>query len=147
MNPSLLPASARDLADLIGLPMALRLVEACGGQVLAIAHGKRHKGRLRQQELAAVVGDAAAAKIVRRYGGAYLSIPKCMTALRHARDARLQARFDELTGGGLSARAAVSVLVREYDLVDSSVWRVLKRPSPADGAPDDSRQRALFVTE
>ena len=136
MSAALLPASARELAEIIGLAATLRLVEAYAGQVLAIPNGRRQRGRQQIEALAEVVGQAAAEKLCRHLAGQrYLSVPKCQAALRAARDARLQARFDELTGAGRhSARAAVSLLVAEFGLVDSSVWRVLKRPT-GDAAP------------
>lgn len=142
-----LPASAREIASVIGLPAALRLIEAFGGQTLAIAKGKRLRGVARHQELAEKVGAVAAKSLCQRYGGTYLSVPKCLAATRAARDAQLQARFDALTAGGHTARAAVVLLVREFDLVDSSVWRVLKRPSGALAVTErtlDATQPGLF---
>ncbi|MDD5176779.1 MAG: Mor transcription activator family protein [Sterolibacterium sp.] len=142
-----LPATARELIDVMGLPATLRFIEAYRGQTLAIAKGKRLRGTAHLQEIAEKIGAVAAKALCRRYGGSYLSVPMCTAALRAMRDARLQARFDEITGGGNSARHAVSVLVREFTLDGSTVWRVLKRPS-GDAALEakaaDDRQPALF---
>jgi len=125
-----LPATARDLVELMGLPAALRFIEAYRGQHLDIAKGKRLRGTAQLQEIAEKIGAVAAKALCRRYGGSCLSVPMCTAALRAMRDARLQARFDELTrSGGHGARSAVTVLVREFVLDSSTVWRVLKRPS------------------
>ena len=85
--------------------------------------------------------------LCRHYGGSYLSVPKCARALRATRDSRLQARFDELTRGSRSARCAVSLLVTEFGLVESSVWRALKRPAgeaAIQAAVVDTRQISMF---
>ena len=124
-----LPRTARDLVDLIGLPATLRLVEAYRGQTLAIPKGKRLRGEAQIQEISERIGVVATKALCRHHGGTYLSVPSCAAAMRATRDARLQARFDELTKANHSARGAVTILVREFVLDGSTVWRVLKRPS------------------
>lgn len=149
MNLSIdhLPPIARELVSLIDLPATLRLVEAYGGRHLEIPRGKRMRGTAQIQAIAERIGALAAKKIVGRYAGTVLYVPKCHAALRAHRDAQLQARFDELTGGGLSARRAVAQLVGEFHLVETTVWRALKRPV-GDAAiamkVTDDRQAGLF---
>lgn len=142
-----LPGTARELVDLIGLPATLRLVDAYGGRTIQIAKGKRSRGAAQLQALAECVGKVAARAIAERYPGDFLSIPNCKRAVAALRDARLQARFDELTAVH-SARAAVALLTAEFGLVESSIWRALKRPSASlrasDGAAADTVQPGLF---
>ena len=144
-----LPKTARDLVDLIGLPAALRFIEAYRGRTLQVAHGKRSRGMVQIQELAEKIGAVAAKKIVARYKGGPLAVPKCWRAMIATRDAALQGRFDELTASGAySARRAVALLVGEFDLVESSIWRALKRPSGAAAvraAVADTTQMGLFA--
>lgn len=144
-----LPRSARDLVELIGLPATLRLVEAYGGKTLDIAKGKRERGRAQHQEIAERIGALAAKKLAGRYGGAPFRVPSCKRAVLAARDAALQARFDELTGaGGTSARRAVPRLVDEFGIGDSAVWRALKRPAGAvaiAATVADEKQMGLFA--
>lgn len=141
LDLSLLPPTARDLVDLVGLAPTLRLVEALGGRSFQVAHGKRRQGRAQLAELADIVGADAAKGIARRYAGGVLVVPLCTAALRAARDRALQARFDMLTGEGeLSARRAVAQLVGEFQMHETTVWRALKRPglvTPADDAQGD----------
>lgn len=132
LDTALLPPTARDLAELIGLPATLRLVEAWGGRAVQIARGKRAKGKAQHDELATIVGRLAASKIAQRYGGDVLTIPLCADALRGARDGTLQARFDALTASGHSARRAVAQLIGEFGIHESTVWRALKRPGTVE---------------
>lgn len=148
LDLSLLPPTARDLADLIGLPATLRLVEGWGGRAVQIARGKRAKGKAQLDELAAIVGRLEANKLAQRYGGGVLTIPLCADALRGARDGALQSRFDALTTtAGHSARQAVALLVGEFGIHESTVWRALKRPTMATEqvAVRDDRQMGLFA--
>lgn len=126
-----LPGTARELVELIGLPATLRLVEAWGGRCVQVAKGARPRGRRQRQDLAETIGKAAADRLAARYAGDILRIPNCKRALLAVRDAELQARFDALTAAGRSARAAVTLMTGEFRLVESSIWRALKR----DAAP------------
>lgn len=142
-----LPRTARELVELIGLPATLRLVEAYRGQTLAIPKGKRLRGAAQIREISERIGAVATKALCRHHGGTYLSVPSCTAAMRATRDARLQARFDELTKANHSARHAVTVLVREFVLDGSTVWRVLKRPSGEAALAAkvaDDRQAGLF---
>lgn len=123
-----LPAKARELIDMIGLPATLRLIDEYGGQTFQVAKGRRAKGVAQLEELAAVIGPEAAKKLSHTYGGEYLSVPSCKRALLPSRDADLQARFDAMTStGGLSARSAVNQLAKEFRITAATVWRALKR--------------------
>lgn len=151
MNLSLahLPRTARDLVDLIGLPATLRLVESYGGKTIDVAKGKRARGVAQIQEIAEKIGAVAAKKLAGRYGGAPLPVPRCKRAVLAMRDAALQARFDELTAtGGHSARRAVALLVDEFAIGDSAIWRALKREA-GDAAVaaqvTDTVQMGLFA--
>lgn len=143
-----LPPLARDLVDLIGLPAMLRLVDAYGGKTIDLAKGKRTRGLMQHQEIAERIGAVATKKLVGRYGGAPLSVPNCKRAVLAMRDADLQARFDELTtAGDYSARRAVMVLVDEFGIGDSAIWRALKRESGTaaiDAKVVDTVQMGLF---
>jgi len=122
-----LPRTARDLVELIGIRATLDLVKHYGGRQMQIAKGKRAKGAVQHQELAERIGAVAVRKLSERYGADVLTVPLCTRALLAARDAELQARFDELTGGGRSARAAVAIIVGEARIHETTVWRALKR--------------------
>lgn len=142
-----LPRTARDLVDLIGLVATLRLIEAAAGQVLTIPKGKREKGKVLLENLAAIVGDEAAAKIVARYGGEYLTIPSCKRAGYAVRDAELQARFDALLKEGLGARAIANQLAAEFRIDVSTVWRISKRAAADTANPQavaETRQAELI---
>lgn len=147
LDISLLPGTARELVDLIGLASTLHLVDKRGGRALDILHGRSARGRARRDELAVIVGLIAANKIAQRYAGTVLIVPLCTAALRVATYAAIQARFDELIRAGRSARKTVHVLVEEFAPIhESTVWRALKRPTNAVAiaAAKDAAQLDFF---
>lgn len=73
-----LPPRAKDLADLVGLPALLRLVEWRGGVTLRIptaCPGRDH-------ELAKRLGLQATSQLVDVYGGEEIEIPRCLSAVK-----------------------------------------------------------------
>lgn len=141
-----LPRTARDLVDLIGLPATSRLIEARGGQVLAIPKCKRARGEARLIDLADIVGMIAARKITQRYGGEYLTVPSCKRAFIAVRDADLLARFDALDKAGVGARKIANQLAAEFALNERTIWRISKRAAATDNTEEvvEIRQMGLF---
>lgn len=136
-----LPPLALELIDVMGVAAAERFIAAYRGRRLEIPRGKRQRGLDAIDKIAEHIGEQATKRLVARYRGTVLPVPKCHAAMRAVRDAALQARFDELTGPvGMSARGAVALLVQEFDLVESSIWRALKR------SPSSSISRASATT-
>lgn len=121
-----LPASAQNIARLIGLPQTLRLVDRLGGTTFPVAKGLTRMGQARYELLAEVIGMDAADTLTAEYGGEPLYIPNCKDALRRARDRAIHSRFDALVKAGYSANGAVAELARENRLSDRRVWEILK---------------------
>lgn len=125
-----LPAMARELAEAVGLPAAVRLVEALGGTTYPIPKRETKRGELRYAYLAGLVGADAADKLVRRYGGTELYVPRCADALRHARDTAICREYDRLIAD-MSGNAAVQRLARAHSLSDRRIFGILKgTPAP-----------------
>lgn len=78
-------------------------------------------------ELCDTIGSEAAGKLVQYCGRLSLAVPRNAAKERLERDVKLVAQFDQLTASGTTARKAVKVLAREFRLVESSIWRILKR--------------------
>lgn len=135
----LLPEMAQLIAELIGLPAALRLIDAWGGTTFPVSKNKRRGGQIRFDALAEVVGVDAAGILTRHFGGEVLAIPRCTTALREVRDRTLRAEFDALTRD-LPAIHAVSQLARRYQMTERWVWVVLKQTDQVN----ETRQSSLF---
>lgn len=125
-----LPATAREIAEAIGLPHALRLIEVLGGTTFPVPKRQTKLGELRFATLAGVVGVEAADVLVRRYGSTDLYIPRCAAALRRQRDLAIIREYERLTATE-SGNAAVQRLARSYRLSDRQVFNVLKS-SPAE---------------
>ncbi|MEN2427238.1 Mor transcription activator family protein [Chromobacterium vaccinii] len=132
----LLPEMAQLIATLIGLPKALRLIEAWGGTTFPISKNKRRDGQIRYEALAEVVGVEAADIMTRHFGGEVLSIPRCALALREIRDRMLRYDFDTETKL-VSTTCAVSQLAKKYNMTERNVWFILKRYDKRNTAQGD----------
>lgn len=109
-----LPASARDLAGLIGLPATLRLVEKWGGVMRLYVP----RDIAADHELARVLGLDAARALSARYDGDYLpSVPRCADALRQARNRALLRRRAE--------GASPAILALEFGITERQIWNIL----------------------
>lgn len=115
-----LPPIIREIAELIGEPAALRLVDRYGGFTIAPSN--------RRAEIAQHIGTEAAQRLAFHFKSSVsVYIPKCQAAIRAERDASLVAHFDELTRAGMSARKAVAELAGQYLVGERRVWRILKK--------------------
>ncbi|WP_047248203.1 Mor transcription activator family protein [Chromobacterium subtsugae] len=123
-----LPATMQLVAQLIGMPRTLQLVQALGGTTLPFSKNQSRAGQLRFAALADVIGQDAAELLTRHFGGDILYIPRCSQALRQARNQQLIRDFDALLIDGLGANEAVGLLAMRYRLSDRMIWRVLKTP-------------------
>ena len=114
-----LPADLRDLVEAVGLPAALKLVEARPGERVFVPKtiGPDHW-------IAVAVGAEAAARIAARLGGDHLTMPT--SARRGARAAR-RACDDALASG-----ATINEAVRASGLSHRAVqWRKANKALPA----------------
>lgn len=133
-----LPKMACLLAEVIGLPATLALTEHFGGQTIWPA-----RGGAGYAAIAEVIGDEAAAKLVRHFREP-IPVRKCDAAIRAVLHDRLRSDFDERTKSqGESARTAVAHLVRQYGYTDRHVWRLLGRADNG-GEVVDASQAELF---
>lgn len=123
---SQLPAVARELAEVIGMRNAMRLVDAFGGTTFPVPKRETKLGELRFATLASVIGPEAADALVKRFGGTDLYIPRCVEALRGARDAAICAEYDRLVQT-MSGNEAVQRLARQHQLSDRHIFNILKR--------------------
>lgn len=116
-----LPASARRIAEVIGLEATLALVGEYGCRTIW-----PWKDGADRAHLAEIIGEAAAEALTRHYREP-ISVPKCDGALRAAVHADIRAEFDTRTRAGESARAVVASLAGRPPLryTDRHIWRLL----------------------
>ncbi|AFL76207.1 Mor transcription activator family protein [Thiocystis violascens] len=128
-----LPRDLREIADLIGLPGALDLVDTWGGVrlYLPLAHHLPD-----HHALVARLGRDAAERLCERFGGADLAIPRALAALRAARDRLICHEHAH----GSPARA----LALRYRLSERRVWEILAGADARDAAAFAARQMPLF---
>lgn len=136
----LLPEAVQHLVALIGIAAVVRLVEQMGGTTFPVALRRSRLGEIRYEQLSEVVGPDAADQITKHFGGENLYIPRCVDAVREARDRKLRDDFDAITKQH-SAITAVAQLAIRYKMSDRHVWRVLKQPNVISST---SAQDALF---
>jgi hypothetical protein len=136
----LLPRTARTLIAVIGLPATNALIRTMPGVVFPVPKRKTRMGEARFEELVECIGQDAAEKLCRHYGGESLEIPTCREAMRELFHRQLRAEFDRITIGH-SAVYAVSRLAAAYRMSSRQIWRILKLP---DKAPSTADQLALF---
>ncbi|MCY1293752.1 Mor transcription activator family protein [compost metagenome] len=123
----LLPPSVQRIADLVGLPAAMKLVAELGGTSWYFARGVGRNGQARVAALSEIVGDQAAERLAfYMHEREAVYIPKCDAALLRLRDAEIHRQFDQATREGVSSNTVVAELARTYELSDRHVWRILK---------------------
>ena len=86
MNPDHLPPKAQEIAECIGLPDFLRLVEWRGGTYIYVPENPKQG-----QRLVNIIGLEAARKLAYQFAGR-LEIPKCDAAARAALHAAIHQR-------------------------------------------------------
>lgn len=116
-----LPATARELVDVIGIDATIDLVKMFGGDDLKIPEVVNGTSRM-WEILVETVGPVAAEKLVHRYAGTPLYIPTCRIALITVRDRAIIQRFD--------AGEDFDKLRREHKITRRHLYRILKKPTP-----------------
>ena len=124
---ALLPQQIHDIAQVIGLPAALRLVQELGGTTWEFAKGSNRNGQIRVAALADILGEETAQKLTQHLGGEKIYIPQCTTALRRLRDLKIHQQFEQGVREGVSANTLVAELARAFRLSDRRVWVILKQ--------------------
>ena len=114
-----LPSTARELVEVMGLDATIDLVKSFGGDDLKIPEVVNGTSRM-WDILVQTVGPEAAEKLVRRYAGTPIYVPTCRIALLAHRDREIVRRFDD--------GEPFDVLRREYKLTRRHLYRVLKKP-------------------
>ena len=140
---ALLPPSAQELARVIGLPSALKMVDLYGGLTLRIPHGETVQGSAMLDDIAKHIGEPSVKALAQRYAGTALVIPNCKLAMLKARDAAILEDRRRLAADGLSERQLVQCLTLGYRLTERYVWRILKKPAPE--SPPPAQQQASLI--
>lgn len=114
-----LPATARELVEVIGIDATIDLVKMFGGDDLKIPEVVNGTSRM-WEILVETVGPDSAAKLVKRYAGTPIYIPTCRIALIAHRDRSIIQRFD--------AGEDFDKLRREHKITRRHLYRILKKP-------------------
>lgn len=141
------PRSASDLIRVAGIEAAAALIAAWPGQEYPVpvsVHSRNKAGQRRYAQLAEVVGDAAAQRIVGAYAGTWLSVPNCREALWARQQDIIRAEADALFAAGYSSREAVFELGIKHRLCARTIERMLGRPNNAPDTSPPEVQASLF---
>ena len=128
LDVELLPRVLAEVADVIGLDAAIKLVAHYGGTRLYVPDAL-----VEQSPLMILVGRKAAERLINTYRGDVLWIPRCLVALRAIRDRAITARH--------RAGEKADALAREFNLTDRAVWHIISR-ARRDDFPQ--KQSSLF---
>ena len=119
-----LPESMRQIAEVIGLDGAEKLVRSIGGARFKFGKGRQNTARMKLLHKA--VGAADAAKLAAVFGGDELYIPRCSAQLRLMRNRRFRAAFAALTNGGKTSKAmALTELCPQFGLSHRTADKIL----------------------
>lgn len=119
-----LPESVRQIAEVIGLDGAEKLVRSIGGARFKFGKGRQNTARMKLLHKA--VGAADAAKLAAVFGGDELYIPRCSAQLRLVRNRRFRAAFAALTNGGKTSKAmALTELCPQFGLSHRTADKIL----------------------
>lgn len=133
-----LPGQVLEIAQVVGMNAALRLVSELGGTTWEFSRGKGRNGQIKVAALVDIIGDEAAQRLTARLGGETIYIPRCDAALRRLRDLEIHRQFEQAVREGVGARVVVAELARTYQLSDRRIWIILDQvlPPPLDSTPD-----------
>ncbi|HCE7215665.1 Mor transcription activator family protein [Pseudomonas aeruginosa] len=127
------PESLKELAISFGADKVVELISKVGGRTYYVAEGKTAKGREKRNQLAEVVGVDIEAFINERYQGKEIYFPRMKKLETLARNNRIKAKAEEMLGRGMSMRAVVAQLAKDFSLSERSLWTVLKQPLASAG--------------
>lgn len=109
-----LPASVRELVEVIGLAAALAIVEARGGVRLSVP-----TKATAEHWLAELIGLEALEALVAVYAREEIEVPRCAAALRALRERRIVAEFE--------SGASNAELARKYQYTERGIRKLRRR--------------------
>ena len=119
-----------ELVLLIGLDATFIMLKHFAGTRVEITQCRTTGSKSKGKELENLIGQDAASKLRDAYyAQRKVTIPKCSAAMKYLRNVEMRQKFDELTMSKdkhITASSAVSILADEYDLVESTIWAILK---------------------
>lgn len=121
-----LPATAIEIADIIGLKEAAILMANLGGLSIKIPYGKTKPGRETLSMIADFIGHDGAEKLSGQYAGTCLYIPKCRKILINARNKEIFKDKAALEQSGLPFPEVLIELVKKYGITERYARIILK---------------------
>lgn len=136
-----LPDVVLELIDLIGYPATEDLVKRLGGITFPIVKAMRLSGCDRLQLLIDSVGKDNADKIIHRFGGEELYIPKCDKAFIKLRNQQFLEEVSMKLHNGVSLQWAFIELCPKYGITERLGYQLRKQMSTGWG---EQNQQSLF---
>ncbi len=128
----LFPRTAVDLCRVIGLDGAAKLITAWGGAVWDVpgrVGGGNRAGRIRYAQLAELVGEPAADRLIGYWGGSPLAIPNLKEVIWSRTQDKIRAEYDRLTlREGYSGRDACFALAIEFRVTNKAILNAINKP-------------------
>lgn len=134
----LLPDSIREMAEVIGLPATMRVVDALGGLSVDFPSDPQAMLPLTVEQQRQVLGDKVLCQLSTYFAGEKLYIPRCETALRAVRNQQFIDNVAEIIEDGYSMTSAIMQLCPKYKISDRTAWKILSKKNT------QSVQKPLF---
>ncbi|CAG9412261.1 MULTISPECIES: Mor transcription activator family protein [Providencia] len=120
----LLPDSLRHIAELIGYPETLKLIDVFGGTTFVFTKSTETE---RFTRLSHVIGEHNAARLQTHFCGSDIYIPNASAAMREWRNQRFISEYNRLLNEGLSSVKAIVKLCPKFGFSDRYAWDLLSR--------------------
>lgn len=118
-----LPESVLGMIEAVGFVNTEKIIAQFGGSTFKFSDGEVYFPKLKE-----LIGPESAVKLRQYFMGEDTYIPRCESALRILRNARLQADLDFMTEvEKKSIRTALLELCPKYSISDRQVWKILKK--------------------
>lgn len=130
-----LPPRIQELVGLIGIEAVMQLLQhRLLGREWSIGDTKETEW---YQAWSDVIGEGLTDTVFKAWHGRdRIYLANCAAQLRDEEHRKIVARYDELTGTGMAARAAIHELVRETGKSDRWLRTIVNRPTPPP-VPED----------
>ncbi|RQZ74817.1 MULTISPECIES: Mor transcription activator family protein [Burkholderia] len=136
----LLPKSIRSIMALIGPEATGRLIETMAGVAMLVPKGRNTFGRARFESIAECIGQEAAEKLSKHFGGEVIEVATCHHALVELRRRKIRDEFNALSRE-YSARQTINILARTHGMSNRQIRVIVNLP---DDHPVSDTQLSLL---
>ncbi|MGS0980621.1 Mor transcription activator family protein [Burkholderia perseverans] len=129
----MLPKSIRTIMALIGPDATRKLIETMAGVSVLVPKGRNAFGRAKFEAIAECIGQEAAEKLSKYFGGEVIEVATCHHALVELRRRQLREEFTALCRE-YSTRQALNILARTHGMSGRHIRLIVNLPDERPAA-------------